>query len=256
MGRRHAGGPPTMTVHVTGRSPDSFEIKGAAFSLLVLRLKSLDLDLLDQEMQTFYGEVAGFFDDDLVLIDLQGVAEQEQPLDFTRLVALLKERHLRAVAVRDGNAQQMAAAGQCGLLAARELDPRWQTVVVSSAPVEPREPLPAMVVTAPVRSGQRVYARGSNLVLRAMVNPGGEVIADGDIHVYAPLRGRVIAGARGWAGAHIFALQMDPEIVSIAGVYRTGEEPLPDSIRDRTAMVSLHSEGSLDQLVFEPLSDS
>lgn len=245
-----------MTVHVPGRSPDSFEIKGAAFSLLVLRVKSADLDVFEREMQTFYGEVAGFFDDDLVLVDLHDVATLDQPLDFDRLVTLLKERHLRAVAVRDGNDQQMAAAAKSGLLAARELDARWQTPVIASAPAQALEPQPAMVVTAPVRSGQRVYARGSNLVLRAMVNPGGEVIADGDIHVYAPLRGRAIAGARGWAAARIFALQMDPEIVSIAGVYRTGEEPLPDSVRDRAAMVSLHSEGSLDQLVFEPLSDS
>ena len=40
--------------------------------------------------------------------------------------------------------------------------------------------------------GQKIYARGCDLVVLAMVNPGAEV-ADGNIHVYAPLRGKAMA---------------------------------------------------------------
>ena len=63
-----------------------------------------------------------------------------------------------------------------------------------------------------------------------MVNPGAEVIADGHIHVYAPLRGKAIAGARGNTEARIISLCLEPELISIAGVYRTSEVPLPADV--------------------------
>jgi septum site-determining protein MinC len=81
-----------------------------------------------------------------------------------------------------------------------------------------------MIVDTPVRAGQRIYARGADLIITAVVNNGAEIIADGSIHVYAPLHGRALAGASGNAGARIFALSMQPELVSIAGVYRTFDE--------------------------------
>ena len=54
-----------------------------------------------------------------------------------------------------------------------------------------------MIIDTPVRAGQRIYARGSDLIVTAVVNNGAELIADGSIHVYAPLRGRALAGACG-----------------------------------------------------------
>ena len=83
-----------------------------------------------------------------------------------------------------------------------------------------------------------------------MVNPGAEVIADGHIHVYAPLRGKAIAGARGDAGARIFSLCLEPELVSIAGVYRTSEVALPEAVRGQAAQVRLVD----DKLVMQPLN--
>ena len=85
------------------------------------------------------------------------------------------------------------------------------------------------------------------LVVR--VNPGAEVIADGHIHVYAPLRGKAIAGARGDTDARILTLCLEPELVSIAGVYRTSENPLPKSLKGKPAQVRLMD----DKLVMEPL---
>jgi septum site-determining protein MinC len=84
-----------------------------------------------------------------------------------------------------------------------------------------------MIVDTPVRAGQRIYARGTDLIITAVVNNGAEIIADGSIHVYAPLHGRALAGASGNAGARIFALSMQPELVSIAGVYRTFDDGFP-----------------------------
>ena len=85
----------------------------------------------------------------------------------------------------------------------------------------------------------------------AAVNFGAEIIADGHIHVYAPLRGRAIAGARGNAGARIFSTCMEPQLVAIAGIYRTTETALPDDVQGKPAQVRLDG----DALVVEPLQN-
>ena len=81
----------------------------------------------------------------------------------------------------------------------------------------------AMLVTEPVRSGQRIYAQDADLIITATVNPGAEVVADGNIHVYGALRGRAVAGASDDATARIFAMNFDPELVAIAGFYAVRE---------------------------------
>ena len=86
----------------------------------------------------------------------------------------------------------------------------------------------------------------------AMVNPGAEVIADGSIHVYAPLRGKAIAGARGNTEARILTLCLEPELISIAGVYRTSDAALPPEVLGKPTQVRL--EGGVEgRLVMEPL---
>jgi septum site-determining protein MinC len=81
------------------------------------------------------------------------------------------------------------------------------------------------------------------------VSFGAEVIADGSIHVYAPLRGRAVAGARGDASARIFSTCMEPQLVSVAGIYRTTETALPADVQGRPAQVRLAGE----KLVIEAL---
>ena len=91
------------------------------------------------------------------------------------------------------------------------------------------------------------------LVMLAMVNAGAEVVADGNIHVYAPLRGRAMAGASGNTQARIFSLCMEPELISIAGIYRTSEQLLPQNIQGKPAQVRLSTDGG-DKLLFDPLN--
>lgn len=110
--------------------------------------------------------------------------------------------------------------------------------------------LPTVVLDRPLRSGQRFYARGSDLVVLAMVSAGAEVIADGHIHVYAPLRGRALAGACGDAGARIFTTSLEAELVSIAGTYRTFEDGLPADLAGRPAHIRLEE----DSLRIAPLA--
>ena len=113
----------------------------------------------------------------------------------------------------------------------------------------PTAAVPTMVIDKPLRSGQRVYARGGDLVVLAVVSFSAEVIADGNIHVYAPLRGRAIAGARGNTDARIFSTCLEAQLVSIAGIYRTTETPLADSVLGQPAQVRLDGE----KIIVEPL---
>jgi septum site-determining protein MinC len=245
-----------MSVALAGRSPSTFEIKSASLPLLALRLKSADLARLADELAAQYGDMPDFFEDDAVVLDLSALNDADAPIDFQRLGELLHQRRLRLLAVRGGSQAQRDAAVGVGLLLAP--DARVQAAPAGpAAPVPPADlPSPgALVVERPLRSGQQIYARGRDLVVLAMVNAGAEVVADGHIHVYAPLRGRAIAGARGWPEARIFAREMRPELVSIAGVYRTSDEPLPAEVWGQAAAVRLQSTDAGDKLVFEPTTD-
>ncbi len=80
------------------------------------------------------------------------------------------------------------------------------------------------VITEPVRSGQQIYVRGGDLIVLAPVSHGAELLADGHIHVYGPLRGRALAGVTGDQNAHIFCQSLEAELISIAGQYKISED--------------------------------
>jgi len=106
-----------------------------------------------------------------------------------------------------------------------------------------------MVVRGPLRSGQRVYARQSDLIVMGVVSRGAEVIADGNIHVYGPLRGKAMAGARGDTAARIFTTALDAELVAVAGIYRVIDSKLPPELHQRPAVIQLQK----DALYLTPL---
>ena len=249
-----------MPVSLGGQAPASFDLKSAHLPLLALLLKSGDMALLRREFDERYRDQPEFFDDDPLLIDLQGVPGDAAP-DLVELSAWLQTHRLRPVAVHARSDSHREAARSAGLPRAdaiplpRPAQPQpasaKATEPVAEAPVPLAPPPGALVIDKPLRSGQQVYARGRDLVIMAPVNPGAEVISDGHIHVYAPLRGKAIAGARGFADARIFALSMAPELVSVAGVYRTSEVPLPDELRGKAAHVRLISHADGDKLVIE-----
>ena len=242
-----------MTVATAGRTPATFEIKSASLPLVALLLKSADLQVLAHELAVRFGDIPDFFDHDPLVIDLAPLqAQGDAHVDFPALLQLLRPYRVLPVAVRGGSADQMRAALQAGLAAAPELVAPLRREEVASAPAPESAPLSALVVDRPLRSGQQVYARGRDLVVMAMVNAGAEVIADGNIHVYAPLRGKAIAGARGNTEARIFSLCLDPELLSIAGVYRTSEVPLPADVLSRPTQVRLVG-GTEGKLVMDPI---
>lgn len=240
-----------------------YDIKSADLPLVAFQLKTLDLQTVGQALQTQLSETPGFFDQDPVLIDLDALNEQAGDVDFQALLQILVKHQLRPLAIKTSRNEWLQAAKEFGLVKADDARIRRQTPNVDiKTPALASHPASvakapaladAMVLDKPLRSGQQVYAKGRDLIVLAMVNAGAEVLADGHIHVYAPLRGKAIAGARGFTGARIFAQSMDPELISIAGVYRTSENPLPAEVRGQPAQVSLQSGPEGDKLRIMPL---
>lgn len=255
-----------MSVALAGNTPATFEIKSAQLPLVALMLKSSDLKRLSEELAQRFGDMPDFFDHDPLVIDLHplNVAEANALPDFGALQTLLRQYRLVPLAVRGGTVEQTSLAMAAGLTSAPEASVQRApaaatTTTVGPAPASPEPIAPtlppsgAMVIDKPLRSGQQVYARGRDLVVMAMVNPGAEVIADGHIHVYAPLRGKAIAGARGNSQARIFTLGMAPELVSIAGIYRTSEVPWPSTLLGKPAQVRLVPGPDGDRLVVDAI---
>ncbi|HEY0297324.1 MAG TPA: septum site-determining protein MinC, partial [Bordetella sp.] len=206
-----------------------------------------------------------------VVIDASRV---EDAIDWTHLLAALRRYNLPAIGVvaEGGN---LEAARQAGLVpvdlstatprAAAAMPAAAPMAAQAAEPADPAEPpvaaptpavpgIPvaadtppapssaAMIVNRPLRSGQRVYARNTDLVVIGMVSQGAEVIADGNVHVYGPLRGKAMAGARGDTSARIFTTQLDPELLAVAGVYRVVEDKLDQRVHGKPALVSLDGE--------------
>jgi septum site-determining protein MinC len=221
-----------------------FDLKSASLTLVALVLKTTDLGVLAEELEHRFGDAPALFDGDPVVIDLSPVADAGDSLDFEALVALLRARRLQPVAVKGGSAAQHEAARGAGLVEAPDTPPPRAGegapphAAAAPAPAAPAS-APTLIVDKPLRSGQQVYARGGDLVVLAVVSYGAEVIADGSIHVYAPLRGRAIAGARGDTTARIFSTCMEPQLVAVAGTYRTTDTALPADVQGRPAQVRL-----------------
>ena len=229
----------------------AYDIKSASLSLVAFLLKTTDLQQLADDLDRRLGANPDFFDHDPVVIDLGGLDDPHAPLDLVAICGLLRQHRLQPVAIRNAQAHHLTSAHAAGLFEAQDVqvqaNTRTETVVqevIREVEVVREVPIAsgAMVVDRPLRSGQHVYARGRDLIVLAMVNPGAEVMADGHIHVYAPLRGKAIAGARGDVNARIFTSCLEAELIAIAGTYRTSETPLPPEVAGKPAQIGLQGE--------------
>jgi len=266
------------------------EIKIATVVAVAIILRDTDLAALEAAMQEITGGEDDYFDNEFAVADLGSFDLASAAIDWQAMIALFKRYRLNLVAVRNAAAEMIADIVANGLsldgatkprteptaptAQAEEIQPELDlvctepvavatvvetpsvqtAVAVSVAPaVAPPPAKPgSMIVDTPVRAGQRIYARGCDLVITAAVNNGAEVIADGSIHIYAPLRGRALAGASGDSGARIFALSMEAELVSIAGMYRTFDDGLPKNLAQQPVQVSLDG----DRLDLRTISSS
>lgn len=220
------------------------------------------------------GNSPDFFENDLAVLDFSNAESLPESADWPAIRQLLRASGLHAAATLGLPEGLAAAAEQAGLptISASALSRPARAKAAEAAPPPPAlaepTPLPAqeaapapvpeppprtITLDKPLRSGQRFYAKGCDLIVTAMVSAGAEVIADGNIHVYAPLRGRALAGASGDKSARIFTTSLEAELVSVAGLYRTFEAGVPADLARQPATVSLSGDGE-PRLTVAPLA--
>lgn len=233
----------------------SLDLKSARLSALLLPLRSRDLDALLGLAEQRWGGLSGAFEGEPLVLDAADLPAGAA-LDWPRLLKALRAYGLQPVALQghalldEAEREKLRALG----LQLTELDavPAARAATAAESAPAPAAPTPAsrcLVVDRPLRSGQQIYAKGSDLIVLGLVSHGAEVIADGHIHVYGALRGRAIAGAKGQLDARIFAQSLEAELLAVAGTFRTSEKPLPADVFGKPAQVRLDGE----RLLFEPL---
>ena len=194
------------------------------------------------------------------MIDLEKV-KAEGVLDFQKIKQILQSQGMVPVGVRGGESDQHEAAATIGL---PMLSMGNKSAPVEAEPVSVPEPEVSDVplatvqrihqttkfITTPIRSGMQVYARGGDLVVVAPVSAGAELMADGHIHIYGPLRGRALAGVQGDTNARIFCQQLEAELVSIAGYYLVKEDL--HALPKQDGMVQIYLEN--DEVRIQPVN--
>ena len=241
------------------RPAPALELKTTRIAGIQVILNSAEHAALDTHISTLFAATPDFFGGEAAVFECGRLPADAPSPDWAWLAQELKSRGLNPFAVQNASAELAAAARQAGLLVLNDAAPAPAVVAAEPAPEPVPEPAPEPAVPAaaptriidkPLRSGQRVYAAGGDIVVLAAVNPGAEVIADGSIHVYAPLKGRALAGARGDTSARIFTTHLEAELVSIAGVYRTFESAPDAAVAKKPAQIRL---ADASQIVIEPL---
>lgn len=193
---------------------DSFQLKADFLPITVLRLLRHETDLLQHQLENIVLKAPQYFNNTPMIIDFSALNTNSQ-LNVKEICSLLRQYQMLPIAAR-------GLSNQDALPTIPETTQKPAPVAKLKTKETPK--ITTKVVTKPVRAGTQVYAKDCDLIIMAPVNAGAEVIADGNIHIYAPLRGRALAGASGDTSARIFCKQLEAELVSIAGHYLLNEQ--------------------------------
>ncbi len=248
-------------------------LKGEMSMLNVLHLEHTDVDAIAAELQKKRNEMPQFFMQSPVVVDCSLLGDSVSEFDFSKLKDALLEIGFIPVGVRNIPANMNASLLNAGWAVMRESrkpiseEQPQQTATeqeLSSKPEEdealeqsqqapqiPQAPatIKSLTIDRPVRSGQQIYAADSDMTVLAQTSAGSEIMADGSIHVYGALRGRVLAGAMGNESARIFCQSLQAELIAIAGRYQLLDES-DTELKGKPAMIRLVGE----KLIIEPLS--
>ena len=239
----------------------AFDVKSARLDALAIQLQTDDVSVIQADLQQRLSRFGDLHSMPFTL-DVHALSHPAS-LDLGRLIAVFAKNNLRIIALRHNDERWAALAKQhrlaFSLLPQERADEKVRQVVQAAetnqthtaAPVA--TPLPVtmstVVVDRPIRTGQQVYAENADLIVLALVSEGAEIIADGNIHVYGPLRGRAMAGASGNKQARIFAQSMQAELVSVAGIYRVFDQNLPPHLHHKAVQIHLQD----DRLAIAPI---
>lgn len=222
-------------------------LKSLNFSLLVVNIDNEDLSLLSEELNKKRMTAPAFFENSPIVVN---ITDDTLEYDFKELKKIVDEQQfiLTGVSgVESESQKELLALQNIALLRGSKRTSKQQT---STTPVqkdaEPtvlvdHEELKTKIHIGRVRSGQQIYARECDLIINGDVAHGAEVIADGNIHIYGTLRGRALAGAMGSKNVFIFCQVLQPELVSVAGVYKLSDD-LPANFVGKGSIISLENE--------------
>jgi len=236
------------------------ELKIGQVGVANLRVRTLDVARLGAEMRDRVARAPKLFARAAVIVDFGGLAATPDVATARALVEALRTAGVLPVALAWGSSDNEKLAVELGLPLLSKFRAQYEPVAgageAAPAATAPRaaEPPPAAaakavpaggepgtIQTAPVRSGQQVYAENRDLTVLSAVGAGAEVIADGSIHIYGPLRGRALAGAQGNEKARIFCRAFHAELVAVAGHYKVLED-IPKELHGKPVQVWLDHE--------------
>ena len=235
-----------------------FKLKGSRVTITILELYDYDYQRFTEKLAETVQTAPDFFRQTPVILSLEKY-QGDGFIDFIEIGELCREYGLVPVAVRGGTEEQAVSANVAGLPqlpAAKERSdtpalefPEPKTESTQALRTETSGEPQNVLITAPVRSGQQVFAPDGDLIIVAPVSAGAEILASGNIHVYGPLRGRALAGVNGDASARVFCQSLEAELISVAGNYKVNED-----LRENHWKSAVQARLAEDQLVIEPLS--
>jgi septum site-determining protein MinC len=229
----------------------ALEIKATTFTLPVIRLFRLTMADITIQVEEKISQAPDLFRHAPVVVDLTELAQYNEELDIVQLIDVLRRCNMVPIGLRGGNAAQQKIARDMDLAILSEVGKSRgrNNEVKTDDDLVPHSNsgTGSILISRPVRSGQKVYASGGDLTVIAAVSSGAELMADGNIHVYAPLRGRVFAGIKGNRESRIFCQNLQAELVAVAGHYRVNEN-IPAELKGARVQIFLEN----DMLRIEP----
>ena len=218
---------------------NAFDIKSTKIDVLSISLHTSNLSDLEDVLV----KLGKKFQESGMIPFILDVQEFDYPdsLDFAALVSLFSKYGMQILGLKHSNEQWATVAAKYHLLfcPSHSENTKGQGEVQKTVNNQNQRARKTVLITTSVRTGQQVYAEDGDLIVTGAVSQGAELIADGNIHIYAPMRGRALAGAKGDTSARIFIHSMQAELVSVAGIYRNFEHDLPDHLHKRPVQILL-----------------
>lgn len=200
------------------------DLKGSILSLTVLSLFSDKIDETKQAIAAKIDQAPDFFVGVPVVVAPQiGLSD---PTFLALLVEYLRQCQMIPIGIRTNDEMIKEQANYAGLAVFPVEKAKKATKPSASTQSDSGQSglQSALMVKGSVRSGQQVVAKDRDVIIMGSVNPGAEVVADGHVHVFGKVMGKIFAGASGETSAKIFAKQLCPELVCIAGLYQLSED--------------------------------
>ncbi len=218
-----------MSIDTSSSLKTALEFKSTSLTVPVLLLADNDLLHIDLQLQEKVAQAPDFFKNSPLLIDFQKLTAQNLAVSVVEVINVVRNQGFMPIGIRSGTEHQNIEALAINLPIHSThgqntpLTDKKPAVKLPVPDVPVNQELENKLISHPVRSGQRVYAKG-DLIVTATVSVGAEIMAEGNIHVYGSLRGRALAGVLGNTESRIFCSDLQAELISIAGTYQLRDD--------------------------------